>query len=116
MERLGVLMSKPVLWVAAGSHCIVVTKTDEVWGWGACSSGQLGPGLPKRIEEPALIASLSGKQLAKVYVADGRTAAVSSAGELWMCGEQVRRGITQDKRLERFTSEYLITLPSSAAR
>ena len=90
IEFLGSLMSKPVVSIAASSHVVVVTETEGVWGWGACSCGQLGfETTEKKITSPVYLDSFSAKHIAKVYANDGRTAGTTATGELWMCGEQV---------------------------
>ena len=90
IEFLGSLMSKPVLSIAASSHVVVVTETEGVWGWGACSCGQLGfKTTEKKLTSPVYLDNFSSKQITKVFANDGRTAGTTATGELWMCGEQV---------------------------
>ena len=43
----------------------------------------------KKLTSPHYLDSFSSKQITKVYVSDGRTAATTASGELWMCGELI---------------------------
>ena len=83
MERLGVLMSKPVLSIAAASHVLVVTETDGVWGWGNAQCGQMGVEVrDPLVATPIFLKDFTSRNIIRVFAGEGRSAGTTSWGSL----------------------------------
>ncbi|XP_048453850.1 E3 ubiquitin-protein ligase HERC2 [Rhincodon typus] len=87
------LASRNIVKVAShpdGQHFLSLSAAGEVFSWGCGDGGRLGHGDTVSLEEPKMIAALSGKQVGKhvVHVACGSTysAAITSDGELYTWG------------------------------
>ncbi|XP_041055229.1 E3 ubiquitin-protein ligase HERC2 isoform X4 [Carcharodon carcharias] len=87
------LASRNIVKIAAhpdGQHFLALSAAGEVFSWGCGDGGRLGHGDTVSLEEPKMVAALSGKQVGKhvVHVACGSTysAAITSEGELYTWG------------------------------
>ncbi|MBN3299656.1 HERC2 ligase, partial [Amia calva] len=87
------LASRKMVRIAAhpdGQHYLALSANGEVFSWGCGDGGRLGHGDTTYLEEPTLIAALTGKQTGKhvVHIACGSTysAAITADGELYTWG------------------------------
>ncbi|XKL60418.1 hypothetical protein PGB90_007475 [Kerria lacca] len=67
-------------------HCICLTNTGSVFGWGSGSRGQLGNGLLNFVEQPELLVALDGLIVIDVDAGGWHSAAVTDFGDFYSWG------------------------------
>jgi len=92
-------MNLKFIQIACGeAHCLALTTTNQVYGWGANNNGQLGngecaddhdPGSGTRLTtkcEPIQLTALSNKQIIRISAAGAFSSFITRNGEVLMCG------------------------------
>nr|XP_032812660.1 E3 ubiquitin-protein ligase HERC2 isoform X4 [Petromyzon marinus] len=73
-----------------GKHFLALSADGDVWSWGCGESGCLGHGDSCAVDEPKLVAALSGrpagKQVVSVFCGSTYSAAITADGELYTWG------------------------------
>ncbi|XP_061183765.1 E3 ubiquitin-protein ligase HERC2-like isoform X1 [Saccostrea echinata] len=90
LQQLNGFGDREVVKIAAhpdGKHYMGLTSDGEVFSWGNGDGGKLGHGDYIHREEPALITTLSGKQVTKICCGSSYSVAMTANGEVYSWGK-----------------------------
>lgn len=96
------------------SHCLALTSTGDVYGWGLNQRGQLGLNDFKARHQPEALSSLQSilSTFQKLYANEHSSAAIDSAGQLWTWGSTSHGRLMHPTITNRNANTFSETVPS----
>ena len=96
---LETLISFDVADLSCGPHHVVVLSRDgDMWTWGRGDGGRLGPGQEQDECAPTKVSLTPGLVLRSVKCGNDATAAITTEGQLYVCGRNTYNKLGLDER------------------